>query len=97
LDCKHAARLISQSQDARLFWRQRVGLRFHLLLCEACAQFSGQLRLLREAVRQAGRQIERDEGLKLSPQAYRRIAALMASRQRGIIEAGQHPDQDFSD
>ena len=61
MDCKHASHLISQSQEARLSWRQRFGLRFHLMLCDACTQFSRQLGLLREAARQVGRRIESDE------------------------------------
>lgn len=93
LDCKHASHLISQSLDVRLSWRQRVGLKFHLMLCDACTQFSSQMGLLRAAVRQAGQKIENDAGLKLSQDARNRIAGAVDIRKRSIAEAQQHPDQ----
>lgn len=97
MDCKHASHLISQAQEVRLSWRQRFGLRLHLMLCDACTQFSRQLELLREAVRQVGRRIESDERFKLSPNARDRIAEAMESRQRSIAETRQNPDQNFTD
>jgi len=97
LDCKHASHLISQSLDVRLSWRQRVGLKFHLMLCSACTQFSRQMGLLREAVRQAGQKIENDEGVTLSQEARNRIAGAVEFQTRSIVEARQNPDQHFTD
>lgn len=97
MDCKHASHLISRFQDVQLIWRQRFGLRLHLMLCDACTQFSRQLALLREAIRLSGKRIENDERLKLSQDALQRIAAAMESRQRSIAEARQNPDQNFTD
>jgi hypothetical protein len=51
IDCREAARLISRGMDERLPWWQRVSLRLHLALCDACTNFSRQARLLRQAVR----------------------------------------------
>ena len=51
ITCKEAARLLSQSMDARLPLWQRVRLRLHLAICDACTNFSRQLRLLRRALR----------------------------------------------
>ena len=50
LDCKHAARLLSQSMDRELPLGQRVRLRLHLLICDACTNFGRQLKLLRKGV-----------------------------------------------
>jgi hypothetical protein len=97
LDCKHATHLISQSQDVRLSWRQRIGLQFHLMLCDACTQFSRQIEFLRQAVRQAGRRIENDEGVKLSQRAHLRIAEAMEAQKQSIAIARQNPDQHFTD
>ncbi len=97
MDCKHASHLISQAQEVSLSWRQRFGLRLHLMLCDACTQFSRQLETLREAARQVGRRIESDERLKLSRDARGRIAEAMESRKRSIVEARQNPDQNFTD
>jgi len=50
INCKEAARLLSQSMDAPLPFWQRVRLRLHLAVCDACGNFSRQLGLLRRAV-----------------------------------------------
>lgn len=51
MDCKHAAQLISRGMDESLPWSQRVALRLHLAICDACTSFSRNARLLREAIR----------------------------------------------
>ena len=50
IDCQQASRLISQSMDERLPFGQRVKLRVHLLICDACSNFNRSVRLLRRAV-----------------------------------------------
>lgn len=97
MNCKQASHLISQSQDVRLTWHQQFRLRVHLLFCDACTQFSRQLVLLREAIRQVGRRIENDERLRLSDDARHRMAGEIASRKRAIDEARQNPDSNFTD
>ena len=52
ITCKEASRLLSQSMDARLPLWQRVRLRLHLVLCDACNNFDRQVRFLRRAVAQ---------------------------------------------
>ena len=52
LTCKEASRLLSQAMEAKLPRWQQVRLRLHLLACDACANFSRQLDLLRRAVAQ---------------------------------------------
>jgi len=51
MKCREAAQLISRGMDQRLPWWQRASLRFHLAICDACTNFSRQVRLLRAAVR----------------------------------------------
>ncbi len=51
MDCRQAARLISQGMDTPLPWWQRAALRFHLAICDACTNFSRNMRLVREAIR----------------------------------------------
>ena len=50
IDCKEASRLLSQAMDQNLPLWDRVRLRLHLAACDACANFSRQLQLLRRAV-----------------------------------------------
>lgn len=56
LNCKEASRLLSQRQDRELTVGERLSLRMHLALCEACTRVSEQLDFIRKAVtRYAGR------------------------------------------
>lgn len=90
MNCQHMSHLLSQSQDRRLPWPQRFGLRLHLMMCRACSRFAGQLALLRQAVTTQARQVENDAGIALSEQARHRIAGKLRQQQ---VEAQQHPDQ----
>lgn len=87
LNCKHASHLLSQSMEKPLALRQRLALRLHLLLCDACTHFYRQLTLLRQAIRQAGGRIEHDETLKLPGAARERIAAAMRHQEQSGSEA----------
>ncbi|WP_221763694.1 zf-HC2 domain-containing protein [Methyloradius palustris] len=74
LSCKEASRLISQSLDRQLTVRERLSLRFHLLLCDMCTTFRRQLSLIRVAVRRYKTQIENNESIRLSEDAKLRIS-----------------------
>jgi hypothetical protein len=50
MSCKEASRLLSQGMDERLPLWQRVRLRLHLAICDACTNFSRHLKVLRRAV-----------------------------------------------
>ena len=50
LSCKEASRLLSQSMDRELSLGEAARLRLHLTLCDACRNFSRQLKQLRQAV-----------------------------------------------
>jgi hypothetical protein len=75
LSCKEASRLISQSLDRQLTVRERLGLRFHLLLCDMCTTFRRQLGLIRVAVQRYKMQIENNENIRLSAEAKLRISS----------------------
>ena len=97
LDCKHATQLASRKMDKRLSLRQRLALRLHLLMCDACTQFVRQLQLMRKALAQLGRHIEHDSSVSLSPQARERIAQAVALQAGQIDEARRNPDQHSTD
>jgi hypothetical protein len=52
LSCKDASRLVSDSLDRQLSWRQRLSLRIHLLMCGVCARFRRQVLFLNQAAKQ---------------------------------------------
>jgi len=47
MNCTHATKLLSAAEERQLTRRERLGLRFHVLICTACRRFQSQLRLLR--------------------------------------------------
>jgi len=49
LNCKQAAALMSQGMDKELGALQRVNLRFHLMMCGGCRNFSKQMMFLRKS------------------------------------------------
>jgi len=53
LSCKEVAHLASQALEAPLTWRQRWGMRLHLLFCRLCRCYIGHLRFLERAFERA--------------------------------------------
>lgn len=49
--CKEVHRLTSEGMDRELGMTERARVRMHLLVCTACRRFTGQMTLLREAMR----------------------------------------------
>ncbi len=50
-NCEEASLLVSRSLDEKLPLAQRIRLRSHLLFCEWCRRFEGQLNLMRGLIR----------------------------------------------
>lgn len=78
LSCHEAAMLMSRPRDARLSWRERLGLHLHLLVCQACRRARVQLAFLRRAARRA----DTDLGPTLPDAARRRIAESIGKQGR---------------
>jgi len=51
LSCKEATRLLSQREDRKLAFGERVALRVHLAICNGCRNVNAQFKFLRLAVR----------------------------------------------
>lgn len=49
--CKEVHRLTSEGLDRELSVVERTRVRLHLLVCEACRNFTGQMDLIRRAMR----------------------------------------------
>ena len=58
ISCKEASRLLSQMQDGGVPLGPQLGVRLHLLFCDACTRFATQLRFLRAVMRRYSRREE---------------------------------------
>lgn len=74
ISCKTASRLISQSLDKPLSWHERLTLRFHLMICKFCKEFSRQLTKLQLAAKAMIQTTEDDLTIELKPEVRTRIA-----------------------
>lgn len=52
--CKEVHRLTSESLDRDLTMIERVRVRLHLVVCEACTNFTAQMQLIRRAMHKMG-------------------------------------------
>src|SRR3954468_9027712 len=50
--CREVHRLVSEGMDRDLSLVERARMRLHLMVCQACTRFTGQMNLLRRAMRQ---------------------------------------------
>ena len=50
LSCKETSRLLSQGEDRKLGFGERVALRVHLAICNGCRNVNQQFKFLRRAV-----------------------------------------------
>jgi hypothetical protein len=48
--CRDVSALILAGEDRRLSVRERLAMRLHLAICDACTRFSSQVRLMRSAM-----------------------------------------------
>ena len=51
LNCKEVHRLVSEGMDRELSLVERTRMHAHVMLCDACFNFTGQMRLIRKAMR----------------------------------------------
>ena len=49
--CREVHRLVSEGMDRDLSLVERLRMRLHLMVCDACTRFNGQMALLRSAMR----------------------------------------------
>ena len=50
IDCRQATHLVLQGEDQPLGWGDRLRLRFHMMICDACPRFVRQVGLMRTAL-----------------------------------------------
>lgn len=82
LSCKEVTSLVSQSLDQKLALRQRMAVRFHLMMCKLCSRYRKQLLFIRDI---AGNFSGEDENIwdsvpiALSQEARERIRHMLAT------------------
>lgn len=74
LTCKQVFLLGVQSNYRQLSWRERLGMRMHLMFCDACGRFRRQMAFLHEAARRFAGEPDVDKQIRLSAEALERIA-----------------------
>ena len=52
LNCREVTRLTLEGGDRRLGLFDRIGIRLHLMICDACPRFAKQVKLMRQAIGQ---------------------------------------------
>ncbi len=77
LTCKDASRLISEGQDRKLSRREKIGLRFHLWMCDSCRLFEKQLGHLRQVVRRGWAHGDIPTDKQLPEEAQERIRKIL--------------------
>ncbi len=55
-NCQEVHHLTMKGMDRDLGWVERLRVRSHLLICDACTNFSAQMRLMRTAMRRMGQE-----------------------------------------
>lgn len=55
LSCRETTRLLSQGEDRKLAFGERLALRVHLAICNGCRNVNAQLRFMRLAVKELAR------------------------------------------
>lgn len=80
LTCKQASKIISRSLDMPLSWSDRMKLKFHLFICDACSRFNRQLHQLCLAINRVTQLTENDSSIKLPVDAKIRISATAESK-----------------
>ena len=70
LTCKEVSKLVSESLEHQLPFRQRMGVQLHLMMCSMCRTYQRQTLQLRNAMRTYAR---REPTEHLSEEASQRI------------------------
>jgi len=70
LTCKEISKLISESLDRELPLRERIGVKFHLMMCSLCRTYNRQMHALRSTIHRSSDAVPPEH---LSPEARKRI------------------------
>jgi hypothetical protein len=80
--CGTAARLQSEALDHKLTWRQRLGLRLHLVLCKWCRRYGKQIGFVHNVVHSYPDEVTSAIPQQLSDEARERIRQRLRADQK---------------
>lgn len=86
LTCKQASRLVSERQDRKLNWHERVGLRLHLWICNNCLRFEKQIQYIQHAVRKGQQKGQLPADKPLPPESVERIRKALHDRKEDLSD-----------
>ena len=89
MNCRQISRLVSQSLDARLPWRQRVAIRIHLLYCVWCRRYAAQLDFLHRAGKELKAETLADPADKLPTDAKEKMQSRLRDALKDLPPSGQ--------
>ncbi len=75
MNCRDMTKLISDSMERPISWRQRMELWMHTMMCGLCRAFRANIVTLRKLARQIGD--DTGESDPLSPNAKERVRSAM--------------------
>lgn len=75
--CKDITELISQSMDEKLPLRVRLGIKFHLMMCDLCTRYKKQLDLIRRAISKIKNDFETQPPRKLPDEVKENLKKLV--------------------
>ena len=75
LTCKEASYLASKKLDEKLTWRESLGFRLHIMVCDLCRRYAMEIKKMHNVMKKAGKSSLSilPESVKLSKQSRERI------------------------
>ena len=80
--CKDVTQLVSQSLDRSLPWPIKIELQLHFWICEACAGYRDQLKMIRHLLQRSAEQGQLSYSSSPSPVDKTRLTEAFRARQR---------------
>ncbi len=80
LNCREVTQLASEALDRKLGLKERIGLRFHLMMCKLCTSYVRQLKFMYHVIRAADENQVTATGPRLSEDARDRIRNRLSQR-----------------
>ncbi len=85
LSCKEVSHWVAHASERKLSLAERLGLRFHLWICDQCRRFEHNMALISKAFEQLGKEPEKlcPPHVGLSPEAEERIRQKLEHHRHG--------------